>query len=327
MIELRRCNNQETWDEYILDNGGHPLQLWGWGQVKTGHGWVADRVFAYEEDSIVAAAQVLTRKAPFPFRAISYVPRGPVGEQRFSEEFLVELARYTKRTHHSVTLSLEPDVEEFEMPSGWVKGGNTILRAETVILDLKKSESDLLTDMAKKTRQYIRKSAAEQIIIKQVHSKAELGRCLEVYRATSRRAKFNLHSNQYYLDVFNLLDENSPVFAAYEGDQPIAFLWLAISADISYELYGGMNERGQDLRANYALKWYAIRKAKEWGLSRYDFGGIYGEGISTFKKGWTDQEVELAGTFDKPLSPLYGLWRGLFPVVKKINQTIGALKR
>lgn len=327
MIELQLCTDPALWDEYVLDNGGHPLQLWGWGQVKTAHGWVTERLFAYEEDQVVAGAQVLTRKLPFPFRSISYVPRGPVGDKGLDEEFLEEIAKYTKRKHHSVALSIEPDVTDFQAPKGWVRAKTANLPSDTIVLDLTKSESDLLTNMVKKTRQYIRKSAAEAIEIKQVRTRADLQKCLDIYKDTSRRAKFNLHADQYYIDVFNLMGDYSPVFAAYIDDQPVAFLWLAISADTSYELYGGMSEMGQELRANYALKWHAVRKTKEWGLKKYDFGGLIGEGVTNFKRGWTDSDTKLTGTYDKPLSPLYPSWNRLFPLAKKTSQKIGSMRR
>ena len=191
-----------------------------------------------------------------------------------------------------------------------------------MLLDITKNESDLLADMAKKTRQYIRKSAAEGITIKQIHTRDEIEECLHIYRQTAERANFNLHQNQYYFDVFNLMEDNSPVFAAYLEGKPVAFLWMSISADVAYELYGGMNEDGQRLRVNYALKWHVIRKVKEWGLSQYDFGGLVVGGVSVFKQGWASQETSFAGTFDKALSPAYYLWSKGLPKAKAILQRI-----
>lgn len=317
MTEIQKCVDREQWDDYVLENSGHPLQLWGWGQVKAGHGWVADRFFLYDDtDTIVSAAQVLTRKLPLPFKAFSYIPRGPVGES--STDFLQKLAVNVKREYKSLALSVEPDSLQFDAPAGWQKGSNSVLPAGTIALDLTKNESDLLTDMAKKTRQYIRKSAAEAVTIKQVHTKAELEEVLKIYYQTAHRAKFNLHDQQYYLDVFTNMADNTLVYATYEGDTPIAFLWLALSESTAFELYGGVNERGQELRVNYALKWHAIRKAKEWGLKTYDFGGLISGGVSVFKQGWASEETHFAGTFDKPLSPLYGLWSKGLPAAKKI---------
>jgi len=260
MIELQRCGDKEQWDDYLLENGGHPLQLWGWGQVKTGHGWVAERIFAYDEDVIVGAAQVLVRRLPSPFRSFSYIPRGPLVDETHREEYLNALAKLVKRDHHSVTLSVEPDDLDFAAPKGWMRSTNKILSAETIMLNLKKSESDLLADMAKKTRQYIRKSAAD-VTIKQIRSREEIEKCLELYRMTAKRAGFNLHRSQYYMDVFLQMQDHSPIFAAYVDDRPIAFLWLAISGATAYELYGGMDEQGQELRGE------ALRGAGKAGLN------------------------------------------------------------
>lgn len=321
MIELQRCSDKEQWDEYVLEHGGHPLQLWSWGQVKSGHGWVAERVFAYDEDKVVGAAQVLIRRLPLPLRAFAYIPRGPFAEDEYKDEFLDKLAVLVKRDHHAVALSIEPDTTAFEKPEGWVRATNKVLSAETIMLDTTKSESDLLADMAKKTRQYIRKSGAD-VKIRQIKKREDIEECLKIYQQTAARAGFNLHNTQYYLDVFIQMQDHSPIFAAYNGEEIVAFLWLAISESTAYELYGGMNELGQDLRANYALKWHAIKKVKEWGLSHYDFGGLVAGGVSNFKQGWASEVTVLAGTFDKPLSPLYTLWSKGLPFAKKTLQTV-----
>jgi len=324
MIELQKCTDKEQWDEYVLEHGGHPLQLWGWGQVKAGHGWTAERVFAHESEDgrLVGAAQLLVRRLPFPLRSFSYIPRGPIVEDAFRNDFLESLAVLAKRDHQSVAISIEPDTFEFDPPAGWQRSENKILSPHTILLDLKKSESDLLADMVKKTRQYIRKSAAEGITIKQVRTKEELAACLDIYKQTSDRAGFNLHQDQYYYDVFHLMGDHSPVFAAYVNGKPVAFLWMAISADTAYELYGGMNEDGQQLRANYALKWHVIRKVREWGLTKYDFGGLVVGGVSIFKQGWSSEETSFSGTFDKPLSPLYAIWSKGLPKAKAVIHKI-----
>jgi len=326
MTTLKLCQDKQEWDDYVLEHGGHPLQLWGWGDIKATGNWSAYRLFLQDEEGDIAgAAQLLVRRLPWPFKSLSYVPRGPVVDDDNRGEMLFHLAEYAKKMFHSVAISIEPDVNEYTVPDSWKKSENRILPSRTIILDLTRPEPELLNDMVKKTRQYIRKSASEAIKIKSIRNKAELKKCLQVYHETAKRAKFELHDDQYYYDIFDKLGDHSPVFAAYVEDQPVAFLWLAISADTAYELYGGMDEIGQQLRSNYALKWYAIRKCKEWGLSRYDFGGLLEGGITTFKKGWALEETELAGTFDRPLSPFYVLWSKVLPTGKKAARKIKTL--
>lgn len=323
MTALKQCQDKREWDDYVLEHRGHPLQLWGWGDVKAAHGWKAYRLFLRDGDEmIIGAVQLLIRRLPWPLKSLAYVPRGPVVDDTNRGELLIELAKHVKKAYHSVTLTIEPDSEEYDVPEGWVKAKNQILPARTIILDLTRPEPELLNDMAKKTRQYIRKSSSEAMKIKSVHNRDELAKCIAVYRDTAKRAGFNMHDEQYYYDVIDKLGDHSPVFAAYIDDQPIAFLWLAISADVAFELYGGMNDAGQQLRANYALKWHAIRKCKEWELKRYDFGGLLDGGVSTFKLGWAEKETELAGTFDRPLSVYYGFWSRWLPTAKIIIRKI-----
>ena len=321
MTEIQRCDSKERWDEYVLEHHGHPLQLWGWGQVKASHGWKAERLFIVEDTEVIGAAQLLVRPLPTPLRTFAYIPRGPMCSTEQTTPVLEALAQFAKRTYHSVTLSVEPDSMTFSKPDGWVHSTNTILSAETILLDVTQPESELLAHMAKKTRQYIRKSASD-VTIRQLRRSEEIEQCLAIYHETATRAGFNVHNDQYYQDVANQLQDHSPIFGAYVGDTMVAFLWLAISGQTAYELYGGVTEKGQEVRANYALKWHAIRKVKSWGIARYDFGGIVAGGVATFKQGWASEETVFSGTFDKPLSPLYVLWSKGLPFAKKTAQKL-----
>jgi peptidoglycan pentaglycine glycine transferase (the first glycine) len=323
MSKIQICTDKHAWDDYILDNGGHPLQLWGWGQVKAGNGWKAERYFFVDDEVVVGAAQVLIRPLPAPFMSFAYVPRGPVlNDMTRTDEFLGHAAALLKKSHRVLALSVEPPSRECTLGTKWRRSKNRILSNETILLNLTLSDSDLLATMAKKTRQYIRKSASDGVSVKRVRSEEDVAACLEIYQKTAQRAGFNLHSEKYYRDVLQLMGDHSPIFAAYVDGEVVAFLWLGVSAQTAYELYGGMNEVGQRLRANYALKWFVIRKMKEWGLSEYDFGGLVAGGVSVFKQGWTDTPTLLAGTYDLPLSPLYPLWARVLPLAKNLAQKL-----
>ena len=322
MTSVEICEKQGRWDDEILSRKGHPLQLWGWGEVKSKHNWDVERIFIKRGDVVIGGAQLLIRKLPMPFKALVYVPRGPVAEEKERREVLEAIADHAKQKYKAVAVSVEPDWAEMPEINGWKNTANTILIPQTLILDLSKTEDELLGDMTKKTRQYIRKSGSETIEVRKVKGREELAGCLAIYRQTAERAGFGIHDDGYYYDIYDKLGDFSPVFAAFLNDKPIAFLWLAISQETAFELYGGMNDEGQQLRANYALKWHAIQTMKKWGISRYDFNGLLNDGVSTFKRGFASHEDMLAGTYDKPLSPLYGVWTTALPTAKKVIQKI-----
>ena len=96
---------------------------------------------------------------------------------------------------------------------------------------------------------------------------------------------------------------------------------------MAFELYGGMNEVGQELRANYALKWSVIRTMKDWGIEQYDFNGLLNDGVSAFKKGFASHETKLVGTYDKALSPAYILWSHGLPLAKKTIRSVKSLRK
>ena len=323
MTEVVTCSDQGEWDEYIVENGGHPLQLWGWGEVKVAHGWKVERVFAEQNGKKIGAAQLLVKPLPSVFKALTYIPRGPVADEKNREVVLEALAEHAKEAHGGVAVAIEPDWEEMPNIQGWQQSSNTILIPRTLILDLNKTEDELLADMTKKTRQYIRKSATD-VEVRRVRGREELEKCMDLYKLTAQRAGFPLHGDDYYYDIFEKMGDFSPVFAAYHQGEPVAFLWLAISGETAFELYGGMDDAGQELRANYALKWQTIQTMKKWGIHRYDFNGLLNDGVSTFKQGFASLETMLAGTYDKPLSPLYFVWNKGLPLAKKI---IRAIKR
>lgn len=323
MIVGKNCTEQALWDEVVHDLDGHPLQLWGWGELKAAHNWHAHRVlFTDESEVVVGAAQILVRPLPGPFRRLCYVPRGPVWHADREQEVLAALTNYTRQHLPGTVLTVEPDDESVIFPAGWKQSPNTILIPQTLILNLNKAEEALQEVMTKKTRQYIRKSSREGLVIRQLHDPEEIRKCLLIYHETAARAGFSLHDDTYYYDVEQYLGDSSVLFAAYEGDDPVAFLWIAISSATAFELYGGMNARGQELRANYMLKWHAITKCKGWGITRYDMNGLLNDGVSTFKRGFADHENTLVGTYDYPLGPLYVAWTKGLPALKKVIRLI-----
>ena len=331
-LSVTPCTDRAQWDSEVKRLGGHPLQLWGWGELKSAHRWSAERVLVRDANGeVVGASQLLTRALPKPLGGFVYAPRGPVVARSADDAELPAtvpgtaavadaVASYVRSTRRAVAVSIEPDEDFGNYPVGdkWREGPTSVLPARTLILDLRNSEDELIAAMSKKHRQYVRKAGREESLsIKPVTTLAELDECLEVYHATSERADFGLHEDSYYRDAFTMLGDDAPVWAAYVDGKVVAFLFMAKSDRTAFELYGGMNETGQRLRANYALKWHVICEMKRLGITRYDFGGLINDGVTTFKKGWASHENLLAGTWERP-GPGYTIWTRGLPLAKKI---------
>lgn len=317
------CTDRALWDEYVDRFQGHPQQLWGWGETKATHGWSVDRVLVKAGEEIIGCAQLLVRRLPVPFRALVYIPRGPMCSVENAQVVLNRLAEHAALRHRGVALSIEPDWDRDSgfagavAAAGFRESANTVLIPRTLILDLTRSDDELMAEMSKSTRANIRKAMRSDVEFRKVKNDSELEQVLAIYHDTAARAGFGIHEDQYYRDVFHNLGDASPIIAAFDGEQMLAFTWLSRSGATAFELYGGVSAEGQKQRVNYGVKWAALQSMREDGCSRYDFNGLLNDGISDFKKQFAKHENMLLGTWDRPLSPFYPAYATAMPLARK----------
>ncbi len=304
------------------------MQLWGWGELKSLHNWHVHRVIV-EQKGVIGGAQILTRPVPGVGKAIAYIPRGPVIGKDM-DELLTEIAEYARTSLRAMVVTIEPHLEQTDrttFPKGWRRSSNHILLSHTLLLDLTKTEEELLADIPRKRRYDIRKSTENVHEIREATTPSDIDKCLQLYHHTAERAGFKLHSDQYYRDIAAKLGPASRLIAVWnETGEPIAMTWLAVTPAVAFELYGGIDEEGTKLRANFALKWHCITEMKREGVREYDFNGLLNDGISTFKRNFASHENELVGTWDYPLSSLYYLWEKALPLAKWGARTLGKIR-
>ena len=310
----------------MRSSGGHPLQLWGWGEVKSADGvWRAERYQVKDKHgATIGGAQVLIRRLPWPFRETAYVPRGPFGEQ--TEKVAGRIAAHLQQHSRAHVVTYEPHSEKPFTPERGRPNASPILLPSTLILDLTQSGEELQSAATKKTRQYIRKSQNSGVTIRRADKAADVDVALQIYRETAARAGFALHSDQYYHRLFTEMGDAAPLYMAeVENDgtpEAVAFLWLAASDDIAFELYGGVTALGQKLRANYALKWEVILDQQSRGVKQYDMNGLLNDGVSQFKRGFADHDNEMTSGADIPLNSRYVLWAKALPAVREMRRKI-----
>ncbi len=313
-----------AWDEYVAASDfGHPLQLWGWGEVKTGNGWSAHRLALVGRDSWVGAVQVLLWRIPRTGWVLAYVPRGPVVDPASSGAAMLlnEVVAWAK-ARKAIYVRIEPAWKSAKLGRGWTPAKHHIQMGETYTIDLVKDADDLMAAMGRKHRQYIRQAERNGVDVRQ-ETVGDLDAVYDIYQQTATRAGFALHGKSYYRQVFQKLGVYQTLYVAYVEERPAAFLWLAKTNTVAYELYGGMNENAAKTHANYLLKWCAISDMKASGQRVYDFNGRVSEGVSTFKAGFGPDETDYIGTYDYPISQVgYRVWEKLWPLAKPMGRRI-----
>lgn len=328
MYTITPVTEQGTWNQSIESLGGHPLQKWGWGALKSAHNWSATRLLVTQDGQTVAAAQVLVRALPFPFKSLSHIPRGPVFASSVDDgarsQITDEVVAWVKKNIGGIGVTIEPDLDASRAITvkGSVPSPNPILYPKTLILDTMMSADELMAQCGKSTRYDIRKGAKNELDIRRVTTEGELEGVLKTYRENASRAGFAIHSDDYYRDIHTLLGEDSYIAACFEQDEVISFVWLARSGSTYFELYASANDRGRKLRANAPVKWEAIMEAQRTGAPRYDLNGLLNDGISEFKRSFAHHENFLQPSLDVAFNPLHSVWNTLLPTAKKVVRKI-----
>ena len=309
-----------SWDAFVeASDPGSYLQLHGWADVKAVNGWSSHRLLVDEPGPI--GAQVLVRRPrPMPW-GFAYAPRGPVAGEWTPDSIAAFTSAVRERlpaaagriSHLRIDLEIEADgpldpdgaLRLALRASGW-RSAAPIQPNATRIIDLRPDEDALYGELRKKWRQYVNKARTAGITV--VDADADrLGEFYRIYRETAERAGFLIRAESAYRDVWEAYAPSGHarlLFAQTADGEPQATLFLVRAGPRVVEPYGGMTAAGAESRANYLLKWEAIRSSRAAGATSYDLWGLATGGIAHFKTGFGGREVRYIGAWDLVLSPI-----------------------
>ncbi len=351
------ASRPDKWDRAVIEARGGLLQSWRWGEFKRLSGWTPRRLALPSPDQPsgeAILAQVLFRavpKLPLPL-SIAYIPRGPLPSPDLDPD--TEAAFW--RTVHSVArkqgaifLKVEPPLEitspedrstlDSHMSALGFQPAGRLQPARTIVLDIDRSEEDLLAAMKPKTRYNIRLAGKRGVVVRQARTQQDLQVFHSLLTVTGDRDEFGIHTFPYYEQMWRTFgpdgDDSILVLLADHPDEaqrnagPIASLLALRFGREAIYMYGASSNTGREHMPNYLLQWEAIKWAKTNGCTLYDFWGIPDapaddtadtessptntrsglRGVYWFKKGFGGREIEYPGAYDYVYNPLlYKVW-------------------
>jgi lipid II:glycine glycyltransferase (peptidoglycan interpeptide bridge formation enzyme) len=239
------------------------------------------------------------------------------GIGRFTELAREGLRSATSGAGRVSHLRIDPEIERDAGPdegggvraalaaAGW-QPATPIQPVSTRVIDLAADEAALWGDLRKKWRQYVNKARTGGVRVVDAGPE-RLDEFYRIYQETAARAGFLIRAQSAYRDVWDAFGPGGHarlLFAELPDGTPVATLFLVRAGARVVEPYGGMTEAGADSRANYLLKWEAIRSSREQGATTYDLWGLAHAGIAHFKTGFGGREIGYVGAFDLVLDPL-----------------------
>jgi len=326
----------------------HVLQTWEWGDFKAATtGWVPERIAYMYHGAVAAMAQVLTRRVG-PL-SVMYVPKGPAldyADPALRAGVLAELKRRANE-RGAIFVKIDPDVTigvgvpgqpgSYDEPLGaqiaheWSAAGLTYSREQvqfrnSIVVDLRPLEDDLLDTMKQKTRYNVRLADRRGVTIR-FGTEDDLGMLYNLYDETARRDGFVIRPLDYYKLAwgrFMRAGLAQPIIAEYKG-QPIAHVIIFGFARRAWYFYGASADEGRQHMPTYLLQWEAMKWARRQGITLYDFWGapedFFDEndplaGVFRFKEGFGGVTVRRIGAWDyAPRRSLYMGYTRLMPAL------------
>jgi len=286
----------------------HPLQSIEWGEFRKKTGV-----------KVVFTGNLLITIHPIPHTKynIGYVPKGP----DINQEMLIKLLEIGKK-ENCIFIQLEPNVEntndkEYKFKN-LIFSSRPLLTKYTFILDLTKSEEELLKNMHPKTRYNLRLAEKKGVKIIEDNSDKAFEEYLRLTKETTQRQKFYAHNEDYHKKMWETLrvnDENKNdkdklkayLFkAVYENEVLVTWILFVLN-DVLYYPYGASSANHREVMASNLMMWEAIKFGKKLGLKKFDMWGALDKnsdtkdpwyGFHKFKEGYGGEHVEFLGSYD-----------------------------
>lgn len=338
-IELA-ASEKDKFNSFVADHvSGSFLQGWEWGQWQEELCKTVSR-FVVENDSgeILLAAQVLKTKIPKLGKYYLYIPYGPLlrdeGLGMRDELINFFIDELKKKFPDAIFIRIEPKqnliANRFSLlPTPHIQPGKTL------IMDLNKSEEELLAGMHSKTRYNIKVAEKHEVkvvsepIITPKHG-LHLSEVAELLVSTAGRQGYKSHGLNYYkkfIDFFGMQPNSETKLTVYKALYKQELLACGLMVDFGETrtyLFGGTAPQNRNVMAAYALHFQAMLEAKKTGLKTYDFWGIETAGGETpgfvrFKLGFGGTEVIYPKAEDIINQPL---WYNAYKILRAINKKL-----
>ncbi len=308
VYKITDADDKAQWDQFI---NSHPeanfLQSWDFYEFHRSRGNAVVRRLAWQDGEIVGAyAGVVENAKRGRYMAIAGGPILDWQNRALVEAVFADIKAEGKK-HKCVFVRVRPQLELSDyglnlMQELGLKKSPMPLSVEYAgILDLTKSEEEIMTDMRQRLRRALRKADKNGITIEKSTNPEDIHEFYEIELQTAGRHRFVAFSEDFLTKQFAAFaphDEAVLYTAKLNGETLAQNFMIFYGNEASYH-YGVSSELGTKYSGAPLLHMEAMRDARKRGIERYNLWGIVDEddihhrfyGVSRFKRGFGVDEL------------------------------------
>jgi lipid II:glycine glycyltransferase (peptidoglycan interpeptide bridge formation enzyme) len=277
-------------------------------------------VAIFENEKIIGGSMIIRHKIKKGYSWF-YAARGPLldyASKNIQEQIgaIIKVLSPIAKKEKAIFVRIDPALKAEKFPTiASFKKAHGFQPDDTIILDITKTEEEILAQMKPKGRYNIGLAKKKGVTV-QVEKNVEA--FCKILNETTTRDKFHGHEKDFYEKMLKTLavDEKAEVYngaglRADGSEGASALLYLAkiegkiiagiiatFYKDTAIYYYGASSNEHRETMAPYLLQWTAILDAKARGLKHYDFLGVSPAGaISHPWAGVTEFKKKFGGEF------------------------------
>lgn len=312
-MDLRPIINKQQYNKLAT----HVIQSWEWGEFRKSLGIPVLRYGIYKNGKLSSVFQLTLHHIPFIGKFVGYLPKGS-----FPDRNLADALKKIGKENNCAFIKVEPNVEEvtgdrLQVTDGFIKSLKPLFTKYNFIIDLTKTEDEILKNMHPKTRYNIKVAQKHGVFVEERVDDEAFKIYLKLYFDTTKRQGYHGHNEEYHRRVWGTLKDAgmTRLLVAFYKDEPLTAWMLLNFKDTLYYPYGGSSVENKDVMANNLVAWEAIKLGKKLKLKKFDMWGALDPdanpsdpwyGFHKFKQGYGGKLVEYLGTYDLIFDwPLY----------------------
>lgn len=318
-MNIITAENQNQWDEFITSHEeANFLQSWDFYEFHIARDKTVVRKLVLDEDKIIGAyAGVVETAKRGRYMAIA---GGPIIDWKNKKlvEAVFEDIKAEGKKNNCVFVRVRPQLELSEkslelMKKLGLKRAPMFLSVEYAgILDLTKSEEEILAGASQGFRRKLRKAEKNEIIIETSKDPAIVKTFYQIEVKHAQRQKFIAFSEDFLTKQFAAFAKNDEVImytAKKDGEILAQNFMIFYGNEASYH-YGTSTDLGTKYSAAPLLHMEAMKEARNRGIKRYNLWGIVGldetkhrfYGVSEFKRSFGCEELKYTPAHDMILN-------------------------
>jgi len=297
----------DAWGELLKKTNCELLyQSFCWGEVQKTKGWIPKRLVLFNDNNTVRAAIQILVKNQLGI-SIVWIPGGICGDiECLDVKFRSAIKKILDSRFIYIRISLQQKMSDttlFKIRAlEWTKPKRIISSEYSIIYPIMNNIEKRLQLASKNWRHNLKRGIMRSGVITRVNS-PDISEIAALYRQMEKAKNLDV---QFSLNQLSAIFENFKENLFYyecrdEESQLISIRAAVVIGETGWDLLAASNSIARKQYATHAILWQMIFDLENYGVKRFDMGGIDPEnnpGVYNFKKGIGGDEVQYMGEFE-----------------------------